>query len=139
LSELRAEAIMVPSAVVPAAAKLSDLSARLREGTAQALVVPGGDRGFGVVLPEHLAEFSHDEELEKMLIAVDFARPAASARETDALSSLARAMATNNTDAVVVVDVDSVPIGVVTKAAVALAFLESHVCPSATQGSGASA
>jgi CIC family chloride channel protein len=139
LSELHAEAIMVPSAVVPAAAKLSDLSARLREGAAQALVVPGGDHGFGVVLPEHLTAFSHDEELEKMLIAVDFARPASSASENAPLSSLARAMASNNTEAVVVLDTDSVPVGVVTKSALALAFLDSHVCPPSSQGPGAPA
>jgi CIC family chloride channel protein len=139
LSEVRAEAIMAPSAVIPAAAKISDLSARLREGAAQALVIPGGEHGFGVVLPQYLTEFSHDEELEKMLIAVDFARPAPSASEGDTLSSLARTMAAHNTDVVVVLDTDSMPVGVVTKAALALAFFESHVCPPATQGSGSSA
>jgi CIC family chloride channel protein len=139
MSELRAEGVMVSAAVVSEAAKISDLSAQLREGTAQALVVPGGDHGYRVVLPEHLTEFSQDEELEKMLIALDVARPASCATERDTLSSLARIMASNNTDAVVVMDAASAPIGVVTKTSLALAFLDSHVYRQAAQGPGAHA
>ncbi len=128
LDELRAETIMVPSSMVSAAAKVSDLSTQLRDGPAQALIVRDGERGFGVVLPEYLSEFSHDEELERMLIAGDVARPASPASESDNLTSLAKTMASHNTEAVVIIDSEADPIGVVTKTALALAFLDSHAC-----------
>ena len=122
-----AETIMVPSTLVPAAAKVSDLAARLHEGPAQALIVHERDHGFGIVLPEYLSEFSHDEELERMLIAGDVARPASSAGATDNLSSLARTMVSHGTEAVVVLNAAADPIGVVTKNALALAFLDAKV------------
>jgi len=116
---------MVPPIEVSGSAKVQDLASQLRGGGAKAFVVREGADEFGVLLPEHLLEFARDEDLEKMLIAADLARPAPTVTEGADVAALVEAMREDGTEATVVVDAHTgEPLGVVTKSALARAFLD---------------
>jgi CIC family chloride channel protein len=124
LPELVARSLMVPPIVVSGSAKVQDLASQLYGG-AKAFVVREGADEFGVLLPEHLLEFARDEDLEKMLIAADLARPAPTVTEGADVAALVEAMREDGTEATVVVDAQTgEPLGVVTKSALARAFLD---------------
>lgn len=125
IPELRARAVMLAAALVPGAAKVSELLAQLRGGPARAFVVREGARGFGVILSEQLDEFARDENLERLLNAADLARKASIQDEGADLPTLVRVMQDDGTEAAVVLDAETKePIGVVTKNAMAVAFLD---------------
>lgn len=125
LPELVARSLMVPPIQVSGSAKVQDLASQLRDGGAKAFVVREGADEFGVLLPEHLLEFARDEDLEKMLIAADLARPAPTVTEGADVAALVEAMREDGTEATVVVDARTgEPLGVVTKSALARAFLD---------------
>ncbi|MBK6847449.1 MAG: CBS domain-containing protein [Proteobacteria bacterium] len=104
LPELVARSLMVPPIEVSGSAKVQDLASQLRDGGAKAFVVREGADEFGVLLPEHLLEFARDEDLEKMLIAADLARPAPTVTEGADVAALVEAMREDGTEATVVVD-----------------------------------
>ncbi len=125
--ELRAGPLMVPAVVIAAAAGVTQLVSELLEGTVNAYIVRLGDGSFGVVLPEHLNELSRDEDLQRILIAADVARPAPTVEQGADLPTLAKGLADDGVEAVIVVDPETKePLGVVTKNALALAFFDSY-------------
>jgi CIC family chloride channel protein len=125
--ELRAEVLMVPAKLAPPTASVRELSEQLRDDAVKALVVDGGAQQLGVILPEYLQEFEHDEELQKILLAADVARPVPCVDERDELPVLVSAMASATVEAVVVLGADAQPTGVVTKSALVSAFFEWYV------------
>jgi CIC family chloride channel protein len=125
--ELRADTLMVPAQSVSPTATLPELAQLLRDDVVKALVVDGGAHELGVIVPEYLHEFEHDEELQKILLAADVARPAPCVDEKDELPVLVSAMANATVEAVVVLGAEAQPIGVVTKSALMAAFFEWYV------------
>jgi CIC family chloride channel protein len=124
-TELRAGSLMSGAAMVQTTANVADLEAMLRESNVEALIVRDSDGEFGVVLPEYLSEFNRDEELQKLLIASDVARPVPRLTQGAGLAELVKAVTDPATDAAVVVDLaTNEPLGVVTKRALAMALLE---------------
>jgi CBS domain-containing protein len=125
--ELRADVLMMPAKLVPPTASIRELAELLRDDAAKALIVDGGAQQLGVIVPEYLQEFEHDEELQKILLAADVARPVPCVDEKDELPVLVSAMASATVEAVVVLGVDAQPTGVVTKSALVSAFFEWYV------------
>lgn len=123
--DLRAGSLMTPVVMVSPATTVSELAREMRSGEGKAAVVRGGGLDLSVVLPEHLVEFHGDEELQRMLIAADVARPARAVPGKDAqLTALARAMEEGAEAAIVLDPETKEPIGVVTRSALALAVLD---------------
>ena len=80
-----------------------------------------------MIVPEYLHEFDHDEELQKILLAADVARPAPVWMRRDELPALVSAMASTTVEAVVVLDAEREPVGVVTKSSLVSAFFDWYV------------
>lgn len=126
LAERRAGELVTRAPVVRGDCTLAELTAKVRLGNTKAFIVEaGGEPGeAGVILAEHLSELVGDDYLEKILIAADLARPAPTVRADAELSALVAALEPG-TDAVIVLDeATQRPRGVVTKAALASAFLD---------------
>jgi len=121
--ELSVGNLMVPAALVSGTRKLPELIGSLRQGVTRAFVVRDNDGGLAVLLPEHLDEFARDEDVERMLIAADVARPAKSLALSAIPSELVEALHSERNDAVAVLDANGQPIGVVTRSALAGALL----------------
>jgi CBS domain-containing protein len=122
--ELVAGSLMVPATIVAGETKVQELIAKLREG-AKAFVIRDGPRQVGVVLPEQLHDFASDEDFQKMLIAADFRRPAATVNEGAGVDDLVRGL--DGMEAAVVIDDDTgSALGVVTKNALARALLDRY-------------
>lgn len=125
LPDLVARSLMVPLTEVSGSAKVEELVRLSRDRGAKAFLIREGERRYGVLLPEHLHEFARDEDLEKMLIAADLARRSPAVPEGAAVAALVEALREESAEAAVVLDERSgEPAGVVTKHALALAFLD---------------
>ncbi len=118
------EHLMAKAVEVPGPTKLPELMAQIQRSGAECLIVRMADR-YGVLLREHIDEFAHDEDLAKMLIAADLARPAPCVDAGADLRGLARAMTAGNANAVIVVDSDhGTPLGVVMRPTLGESLLE---------------
>jgi chloride channel protein, CIC family len=127
LSELRASSVMLKASPVPGDSKVTALRAQLQEVDAMAFIVRLGSDSFSILLPEQLNEFAADDELGKMLLASDLARPAPSIAASADFAVIVKAMADDETEAAVVLDPETKdPIGIVTKMALARALLETY-------------
>lgn len=125
LPELVARSLMVLPAEVSGSTKISELAAQLRDRGAKAFVLREGGHELAVLLPEQIQELARDEDLEKMLIAADLARRMPTVTENADVAALVAAMREDGTEAAVVVDAQTgEPVGVVTKIALARAFLD---------------
>jgi len=122
---VRASELLSKAKVVSGATKFAELAAAFRDGATALLVAEGAGR-FGALLPEHLLEMAGDEDLRGMLIAADLARAAPSVDGDADLHMLASEMA--DADVAVIHDATTdVPLGVVTRSALALALFDQRV------------
>ena len=122
--DLGARALMGAATVVTGATPIAELSARVRTSGPNAFVLRAPAGGFGVLLGEHLRDVARDEDLEKLLIAADLMRPASQVDEDADLAALMASMRDEHAEATVVVDAATrEPVGVITKAALAMAVL----------------
>jgi len=118
LPAISASALWSQVPVLARGTHLPELARALRGGAA-AVIVPERDGGYGVVLPEHLAELSGDQELEQMLVAADLARPTQTLNADPGIEQLLSCFKSDHVDAVVCVEASSGVIrGVVTRRAV---------------------
>jgi CBS-domain-containing membrane protein len=125
LPELIARALMIQPTLVDGSATLLELVARQRDGDAKVFIVRENTQEFSIVLPEQLQEFARDETLRKMLIAADLAQPAPIVTDVADVAALVDAIREEGTEAALVVDGRSgEPVGVVTKTALARAFVD---------------
>ena len=118
--ELTARALMVRPTMVTGNERISELVQQ--EPSAQAFVIHEPGQRYALLLPEELQSFGKDDELKKMLIAADLARPVRSVTQRADVAAMLQAM--QDTEAVVVASDSGVPIGVVTKLALARGFLD---------------
>ncbi len=127
LPEKPASSLMVHAELAERSTKLSDLIGRLRDRPDRPFVIPNARSGFSAILPEHLGEFARDEEFGKMLIAADVARPVASVQANATLPELVRELQAGQFEAALVLDASGAPMGIVTKAALAMGLLDWYV------------
>jgi chloride channel protein, CIC family len=119
--------LMLRATMISGTERVRDLAATVRKQEGQAFVMLARDGEFGVILPERLDEIAQDEDLERMLLALDLVCPLQSASETDTLESLVRTFGASDEEAAVVLSNQGAVLGVVTRAQLAEAFLEWHI------------
>ena len=123
LPEVRAASLMIPADLISRQTLVAELLTRLDDGP-RAFLIDEGASGAGVILPEQLREFADGHDLARMLRASDLAQAATGVEASTDLTTLARLMRESQAAMMVVLDEHRVPVGVVTRAAVSLAFLE---------------
>jgi chloride channel protein, CIC family len=125
-SSKKASSLMLSTDVIQGSIKLHELVAKRRSGGPRALLVRVDDE-YRVILPEHLHEFARDPRLEKMLVAVDVARPAVLGTEEDDVETMVRAFRTSEEESAVILDSSGKPVGVVTRSLLATFLLEQRL------------
>jgi CIC family chloride channel protein len=113
--------------IVPPATRVADLALRLLDGDTEAFLVRHDDGSFSGVLAEQVSELARDADLANILIAADVVHPAATVDPGADLGQLAALLQREQTEIAVVLDRETgAPCGVVTRTAVARAYLDWH-------------
>lgn len=116
---------MAPVEVAPGALRLDALQQRLLASSAKALSIEGPEGEYGVVLLDYVRELGREDELQSVLIAADVARRVPVIPPTADLSEVVQAFGLGSPDALLVTESrSSVPVGIVTRAALAEVLLE---------------
>lgn len=123
--EMRTLMTRVPT--VAGAATVSEIDRVLRDSESKALLVEKNDGQFGLLLRSQLFELAHDEYMERLLIAADLARAVPWIEENADLLALLRVLGDREVVGVIVKgEGDGLPVGVVTRTALALALLDEY-------------
>ncbi|MBP9106823.1 MAG: chloride channel protein, partial [Gemmatimonadaceae bacterium] len=123
----KAPAAPVRALVVPGGTRLAELAAKLLDADVEAFLVRRPEGGYDGVLAEQVHELARDADLANILVAADVMHAAVLVDEGSDLGELASALAREHVELAVVIDRETgAPHGVVTRTAVARAFLEWH-------------
>jgi len=122
--EISARHLMADVELIERSAKLPDLVERVETVGVRAFALRDREGRLSVVLPEHLEEIALDEELQRMLVAADVARPVGRLGAGAGLTELLDAIHVQRQDAVAVTDEEGELLGVVTRSTLAQAVLD---------------
>lgn len=127
LPELRASALAVAAPLLSGETSLHAMLDAVSSSPSRGVIIKADDGHCEVAMRDQLQPFVRDEDLQRMLRASDVAQPVPKVSGDTGFDGLVRVLFADGVDAIVVMDADLVPTGIVTRTRLANALLEWYV------------